>query len=1079
LMGKEYVRSFTVTNNGTAASQYEWCEPELVDPNQTVVIQPRAGSIGAKETVQFEMTLMCAVPMPHLQISRECNLDLATPVVIFGEASVKGPEIHVEESSIDFGLVALRNRVSYNITLTNGSEIPAQWLLSEAGGLERDEMEQAPREFFFVPAHGCIAPMSSDVVTVCFKPTRCGTYQNFIEIHTEDEHTQYVRVNAVVHIPKVCLNTNEMELGTTYLGVKERREIVVRNLSMLPTHVSWCVVQGDGLDIAFAPDDAVLGPAEERTMSIVFEPNRSGPLSALLMCQVEGMDMPLGLSVETVVATLEIEYSIRGEQQQELDQLQIKFGNNVPVFSAPTKTLLITNKSAIPAPFKLFVDKFAADVPEQQQAKKKKTPLKPSSSTMRFGDVLAAATGPQRGQATASSSSPPQAAGNEAAPFRSDHGRSLVAARIRHAQEQSALAHDHGIAIGLSAATGVVNAWETIEIVLTCFSNMPGLYKDIVRCEVSDLSPVCFPLSVAICGSPIQFDPTTAGLRLPPDAGFGNYQFDPNLTSAAGRSKLAVSQTRTLTLLNSSPFEVEVRLRIVSELRPFKPADVQLVFGDDGRATAIVKPHGLKEIGGPFSVEEPVVRVPAKGSADFDVTLNVGERPEQINQCLIVDPLPTAGHPHAELERHMLPANYLNLEAVVIEPVLTTLPKTKLKFRCLSSNDSSHPTRIRAVTLTNNTCLGFGFKLTTRGPFEILSLAADSSQSLDSEDGNTTRAQSSGMASTICGNSCALKPLERVIVSVQMVQQPEEEPSQECETTSYTGKLVVTLDNGVTQEYNLAADIVYPAATLCESGQLPCTESTELQFGTVRVGSHATSTVIVTALTPSSSQWLLTDIESAGVRPPRRGSICASRRSINQSGGDSPAATQNLSGSPACPFSFQVTSGHFSAMTELRVWVQGGEVVAKRTRIDVGGWLGSLSTQDAIAFYGVAAGKTAVVPNPWGVKILDWIEYGKGCTAEDTRRIKAAIKGADTYAFLFPGDEFAHWYQLRKDSLRAGFLDGKPEHLKDAPAEATLRVSFSPEHDQVYRTTFTLTLEHYRNYRIILNGQGTNDEELL
>jgi len=147
----------------------------------------------------------------------------------------------------------------------------------------------------------------------------------------------------------------------------------------------------------------------------------------------------------------------------------------------------------------------------------------------------------------------------------------------------------------------------------------------------------------------------------------------------------------------------------------------------------------------------------------------------------------------------MLPANYLNLETVVIKPVLTTLPKAKLHFRCLSSNDSSHPTRTRAVILTNNTCLGFGFQLTTRGPFKILSLAADSSQSLDSEDGNTTRAQSSGMASTICGNSCALKPLERVIVSVQMVQQPEEEPSQECETTSYTGELVVTYDNGVTQ----------------------------------------------------------------------------------------------------------------------------------------------------------------------------------------------------------------------------------------------------------------------------------------
>merc|ERR1711939_901109 len=108
---------------------------------------------------------------------------------------------------------------------------------------------------------------------------------------------------------------------------------------------------------------------------------------------------------------------------------------------------------------------------------------------------------------------------------------------------------------------------------------------------------------------------------------------------------------------------------------------------------------------------------------------------------------------------------------------------------------------------------------------------------------------------------------------------------------------------------------------------------------------------------------------------------------------------------------------------------------------------------------------------------MDWILYTKGCSEDDKQRIKQAMHSTDTFTFVFPGNDLNEWYHIRKDALRAGFLEGCPAHLKDPPSEAILSVTFSPKFDEVYSDTCVITLEHNRQYEIALSGQGTNDEE--
>lgn len=1056
LMGKSYSRQFSVTNHGDAPTSFNWGSDQHNTQETSLQISPASGTLGAHQTLQFSMTLCSAVPQPNLQLSTECSFGLGKPVVLFAEAQVKGPEIRLQEPSIDYGLVALQHRVSYNVTLTNDSESPAQWLLCEPGGLEGQE--EAPREFFFVPPHGCIAPQSSDVVTVCFKPHTCGKAERFLELHTEDEHTQYLRCNAMVQAPKVCLSSSTVQLGTTYLGVRAPQAITVRNLSMLPTHVCWEAVQVEGMTVEFQPASATLKPAEELQVTIVFEPSCSGPLSCLLMCVVEGLQAPLGLQVHTTVATLQVEYKLLEAPEQQ--PVQIHFGEQVPIFSAPTRTLQIINNSAIPADYQLHVHKFVSVGAPTATA-----PSLPSG--VRFGEAFSAALGStmkdstmpptartSKSQRSVESSSAP-ASSHETARFRSEHGRSLVAARIRHAQEQSALSKDCGLAVGLSCESGVVGAWQTVDILLTCFSNMPGHYTDTLECQVADLPPAKFPLSVTVCGSPLQFDPTAVGLRLPPDQAWGQYKFEPNLVCGPRVSK-------TLTLLNSGPLELLASFKVLSEPKPFQAADVCFQFGDTARAEVI--PHVLEQAEAPFSVSPAVLSVPAKGKANFTVSMAVGADPALVQQCLIVDSSPKGGHPHAELPRALLPANYLNLEALVLLPELSTSPQNKLLFQCLSSQSLSHSSRTRTVHLSNNTKSIFSFGLDTSGPFSLVSVQCEDPESFDDP---APRPKGTKRATNPGHQQCTLKPLESLSVCVHFCEEPLE-LAPESHQSLATGQLLISFENGTLQSLELAASTTYPAACLSE---------VELDFGVVRVGSHAAQSLTVTALTPACSQWRLTEQGSSAAPPPRRGSVSIARR--NSLTGTVPVEAPTLEGGPGSScFGFEVSRGFLGVETELRLWSQGGEQVARRQRLDVGGWLASLSTEECFEFYSAAAAKSLVAPNPWGRKLVDWISYHRDCSPEAKQRVLQAMKGADTFGFVFPGEDLAQWYALRKSAIRAGFLEGRPVHLREDPSEAGLAVNFSPTGDQCYTSRFEVTLEHGRKYSLVLRGQGTSDEEL-
>lgn len=81
-------------------------------------------------------------------------------------------------------------------------------------------------------------------------------------------HQRYVRAHATVVPPRMALDQVSLELGSVYMGVREHRQLRLRNLAQLPSSFSWLVEPE-------APDDASGGSlTQPGELSMRISPNQ-------------------------------------------------------------------------------------------------------------------------------------------------------------------------------------------------------------------------------------------------------------------------------------------------------------------------------------------------------------------------------------------------------------------------------------------------------------------------------------------------------------------------------------------------------------------------------------------------------------------------------------------------------------------------------------------------------------------------------------------------------------------------------------------------------------------------------------
>lgn len=96
-----------------------------------------------------------------------------------------------------------------------------------------------------------------------------GTLNCTLELSTAEGATQQLTVTAVAMNPAIALSATSVDIGVCYVGVSVQRELVMSNLTMLPTAFSWeaygATVGKDSsgqIRVAVEPKQGLLAPGD-------------------------------------------------------------------------------------------------------------------------------------------------------------------------------------------------------------------------------------------------------------------------------------------------------------------------------------------------------------------------------------------------------------------------------------------------------------------------------------------------------------------------------------------------------------------------------------------------------------------------------------------------------------------------------------------------------------------------------------------------------------------------------------------------------------------------------------------------
>ena len=109
--------------------------------------------------------------------------------------------------------------------------------------------------------------------------------------------------------------------------------------------------------------------------------------------------------------------------------------------------------------------------------------------------------------------------------FISEAGRALNQVRKLAKDQKFFLQNNKGIAVVCEPNLGKLEAYQEVEVVVTVFNDICGMYEDTLKIEIQGLDPFTFPVHINVQGSPIIVTPNQVGVSFKaeyPEVNVGN-----------------------------------------------------------------------------------------------------------------------------------------------------------------------------------------------------------------------------------------------------------------------------------------------------------------------------------------------------------------------------------------------------------------------------------------------------------------------------------------------------------------------------------------------------------------------------
>ncbi|XP_068031633.1 deleted in lung and esophageal cancer protein 1 isoform X2 [Anomalospiza imberbis] len=535
IIGVNVKKTFKLWNNSKTLIKYTW---ENITDWDIIEVEPCTGIIDVNKCCEFVLAISGSKPGV---VSRNlpCHIEQCPePVVLHVEAAFKGPFLCIDVPSLRFGLTKQGETVSRTFEIQNLSQVPALWRMQESQVFLAQRNEEVST-FTIQPSAGEIPPLGLCTVSVHFTSLQCQRLQTVLELEVENGEGSHLPVFVEVQTPQACLISSHLVFTEIYTGVPVKATSKLFNQTLLPAKYLWGKLIGSqaaSCSIVVSPARGTLGPNEEKEFCIELSANLVGELKDLtLSCSIEDMAEPLFLSISGEVKGLHVTYSVpsgsgvdsdEGQMPQSPCELLLDFGSEVALKDVVKHQVILTNLTAISAPFSLEAEYFSACL------------LPPEQGACPY---LVKRRGPV-----------------------TEH----AARKVKSEFAAALLSQGKGAAFYIQPSTGTLEAFQQFTIEIAVYNNMWGEYQDNLVCKVGDLKPKTIPMQMTVKGCPI-FLQMTGPKPEPPIIRFG--------TQVSGGSPVL----RRVQLNNPSPFDIRLDLEVYNqEPDDEKLVDLLVLFGD-------------------------------------------------------------------------------------------------------------------------------------------------------------------------------------------------------------------------------------------------------------------------------------------------------------------------------------------------------------------------------------------------------------------------------------------------------------------------------------------------------------------
>ncbi|NXQ13304.1 DLEC1 protein, partial [Peucedramus taeniatus] len=544
-IGVNVKKTFKLWNNSKTLINYTW---EKITDCEIIEVEPRTGVIDVNNCCEFVLAISGSKPGVIIR-NLPCHIELCPePVVLHVEAAFKGPFLSIDVPSLWFGLTKQGETVSRTFEINNLSQVPAQWRMQESQVFLAQRNEEVST-FTIQPSAGEIPPLGLCTVSVQFTSLQCRRLQTVLELEVENGKGSHLPVFVEVQTPQACLISSHLVFTEIYTGVPVKATSKLFNQTLLPAKYLWGKLIGSqaaSCSIVVSPASGTLGPNEEKEFCIELSAYIVGELKDLtLSCSIEDMAEPLFLSISGEVKGLHVTYSIpsgrgvdsdEGQMPQSPSELLLDFGSEVALKDVVKLQLILTNLTAIRAPFTLEAEYFSACL------------LPPEQGACLFFFFFSCSPShlvKRRGPVT-------------------EH----AARKVKSEFAAALLSQGKGAAFYIQPSIGTLEAFQKLTIEIAAYNNMWGEYQDNLVCKVGDLQPKLIPMQMTVKGCPI-FLQVTGPKPEPPIIRFG--------TQVSGGSPVL----RRVQLNNPTPFDIRLDLEVYNqEPDDEKLVDLLVFFGD-------------------------------------------------------------------------------------------------------------------------------------------------------------------------------------------------------------------------------------------------------------------------------------------------------------------------------------------------------------------------------------------------------------------------------------------------------------------------------------------------------------------